>query len=113
MAERSSASVLIGTKDLFFRAKLEAIVRAAGATLERGGPVSLAVLALDATSPDQVKMFRKQGVAVLVFGPHVDAADLRAARAAGAEAVPNIQVEEALRARLHYLVSDHQPNSQG
>ena len=37
------------------------------------------------------------GVDVLAFGPHVRAELLRAAREAGATAVPNSQVEDALR----------------
>ena len=102
--------MLIGTKDLFFRAKLEAIVRGAGATLVREGAVSLAVFDLGVTTPEQVREFLKRGATVLVFGPHVDAAGLRAVRAAGAEAVPNSHVEEALRERLDYLVSNHQAN---
>jgi hypothetical protein len=37
---------------------------------------------------------------VLAFGSHVDAAALRAARDAGAHAVPNSQLETELRALL-------------
>jgi hypothetical protein len=39
-------------------------------------------------------------VPVLAFGPHVDAALLRAARERGAIAVPNSKVEETLREML-------------
>jgi len=37
---------------------------------------------------------------VLAFGSHVDAAALRAARDLGARAVPNSEIENALRALL-------------
>jgi hypothetical protein len=38
---------------------------------------------------------------VLAFGSHVDAEALRAARAGGARAVPNSEVERALRELLN------------
>jgi hypothetical protein len=97
-AERA---VLIVARDLFFRAKLEAVVRAAGAEPVPRGGAALAVVELSGEgSVDRVRELVRAGVAVLAFGSHVHVGLLRAAREAGAEAVPNSQVEEALRRRL-------------
>jgi hypothetical protein len=97
-AERT---VLLVTQDLFFRAKLDAVVRAAGHEPVRRGGAPLAVVELvgDATV-ERVRELVAAGCAVLAFGSHVHADLLRAAREAGAEAVPNSQVESALRRRL-------------
>ena len=94
-------SVLILARDLFFRAKLEAVARAAGAEPVSRGSASLAVVELSGdASLQRVRQLVAAGVGVLAFGSHVHADLLRAAREAGAETVPNSQVEEALRRRL-------------
>jgi hypothetical protein len=97
-AERT---VLLVTRDLFFRAKLEAVIRAVGCEPVARGGAFLAVVELagDATV-DRIRELVAGGCAVLAFGSHVHADLLRAARDAGAEAVPNSQVESALRRRL-------------
>jgi hypothetical protein len=94
-------TVLILARDLFFRAKLEAVARAAGAEPVARGPAALAVVELSGDpSLQRIRALAAAGVAVLAFGSHVHAELLRAAREAGADAVPNSQVEEALRSRL-------------
>jgi hypothetical protein len=94
-------SVLIVTRDLFFRAKLEAVARAAGAEPVTRGPAELAVVELSGdASLHRIRELTAGGTAVLAFGSHLHADLLRAAREAGADAVPNSQVEEALRRRL-------------
>jgi len=89
-------------RDLFFRAKLAAVAAAAGAEVVSGdAPSDLVVL--DVEAPGAVERIRglvEKGVAVLAFGPHVRAELLRAAREAGATAVPNSQVEQALAERI-------------
>jgi len=89
--------VLLGTRDLLFRSKLGAVVAAAGAEVVAA---DADLVVLDVEAPGAVERIRGlvlQGVAVLAFGPHVRAELLRAAREAGATAVPNSQVEAALR----------------
>ena len=75
---------------------------AAGAEVVRDEQAcDLAVIELDAPgAADRLRGFVGRGVPVLAFGSHVNADQLRAARAAGAEAVPNSQVEARLRALL-------------
>ena len=61
------------------------------------------LVVLDVEAPGAVERVRGlvlQGVAVLAFGPHVRAELLRAAREAGATAVPNSQVEQVLAERI-------------
>ncbi len=94
-------TVLVLARDLFFRAKLEAVVRAAGLEPASRGSASLAVVELSGDdSIGRVRELVRSGCAVLAFGSHVHAELLRAARDAGAQAVPNSQVEAALRRRL-------------
>ena len=93
--------VLIECRELFFRGKLQEIVRGAGAEAVRDEPFELAVVEL--SKPDveaRIRELIQRGVAVLAFGSHVDAAALRAARDQGARAVPNSQIETELRALL-------------
>lgn len=93
--------VLVECRDLFFRGKVQAILRAAGAETAREGSLDLAVLELGTSGVDErIRELVGRGVPVLAFGSHVDAETLRAARNAGAHAVPNSQVETALRALL-------------
>jgi len=87
--------------DLFFRAKLEAVVRAAGWTPVRTAPAEVAVVELGRPgAPERVAELVAGGARVLAFGSHVGADDLRRARDSGARAVPNSQVERALAAIL-------------
>ena len=93
--------VLLECRDLFFRGKLQEIVRGAGAEATRDEPFDLAVVELGKpTVQDRIRDLVQRGVPVLAFGSHVDAASLRAARDLGARAVPNSQVENALRDAL-------------
>lgn len=94
-------AVLVLARDLFFRAKLEAVVRAMGFEPVARGAAALAVVELvGEASVARVRELVNAGQEVLAFGSHVHVALLRAAREAGADAVPNSQVEEALRQRL-------------
>lgn len=93
--------VLVECRDLFFRGKLQAILGAAGAEIARDEPLDLAVLELGKAGVDErIRELVRRGVAVLAFGSHVDVESLRTARNAGARAVPNSQIEAALRAAL-------------
>jgi len=97
-AERRAA---VFAADLFFRAKLEGVIRAAGWTPVRTAPAEVAVV--DLGRPDaavRVVELVAEGTRVLAFGSHVGADDLRRARDLGASAVPNSQVERALAAIL-------------
>ena len=93
--------VLLECRDLFFRGKLQEIVRGAGAEPARDEPFVLAVVELGKPNvPDRIRGLVQRGIPVLAFGSHVNAAELREARALGARAVPNSEVETALRALL-------------
>jgi len=93
--------VLIECRDLFFRGKLQEIVRGAGAEPVREAPFDVAVLELSKPNVEnRILELVALGVPVLAFGAHVDAAALRAARELGARAVPNSEVESSLRALL-------------
>jgi hypothetical protein len=91
--------VLLATRDLIFRAKLGAVVREGGGELVKDGETTdLVVLDVEASGAiERIRDLVGRGVAVLAFGPHVRAELLRAAREAGATAVPNSQVEDQLR----------------
>ena len=94
--------VLLVTVDLLFRSKLAAVVAAAGAEVTRDAePCDLAVLELGGPAGDRIGELVRRGVPVLAFGSHVRADALRAAREAGATAVPNSQVEARLRELLN------------
>jgi hypothetical protein len=95
--------VLVECRDLFFRGKIQEIIRGAGAEPVRGEnePYQLAVIELGKPGVDQrISELIRRGVPVLAFGSHVDATALRAARDIGARAVPNSQLEVELRALL-------------
>lgn len=93
--------VLIECRDLFFRGKLQEIVRGAGAEPVREAPFAVAVVELGKPNAEaRIRELVHGGAQVLAFGSHVDAAALRAARAQGARAVPNSQIESELRALL-------------
>ena len=95
--------VLLATRDLLFRSKLGAVVTAAGAEVSRGeAACDLAVLELaDAGAAERIAGLVRRGIPVLVYGSHVQVDLLRAAREAGATAVPNSQVEQRLRDLLN------------
>jgi hypothetical protein len=89
--------VLLVTTDLMFRSKLAAVVAAAGGEVTRDeGLCDLAVVELGGAVGDRVGDLARRGVPVLAFGSHVRPDTLRAARDAGATAVPNSQVVERL-----------------
>jgi len=93
--------VLVDCRDLFFRGKLQAVLTASGAERAREEPYDLAVVELGKPDvPQRIADLVGRGVPVLAFGSHVDAAELRAARELGARAVPNSEIETALRALL-------------
>lgn len=91
-------AAVLRTRDLFFRAKLEAMLRAAGFAPKREGPAEIALVELgDEQDLAQIRALVAGGVPVVAFGSHVRAELLRAAREAGADAVPNSQVEATVR----------------
>jgi hypothetical protein len=93
--------VFLGTRDLFFRSKLGAVVQAAGGELTRDeGTCELAVIELGVDAEPRIRALVARGIPVLAFGSHVEADALRAAREAGATAVPNSQVEQVLAERV-------------
>lgn len=90
--------VLLATRDLIFRSKLGAVVQTAGAEATRDeGACDVAVIELGGDTESRIRALVARGIPVLAFGSHVNADALRAAREAGATAVPNSQVEDALR----------------
>ncbi len=93
--------VLVECRDLFFRGKIQEIIRSAGSEPVRDEPFDLAVVELGKPSTDErLRGLVARGIPVLAFGSHIDAAALRAARETGARAVPNSEIENALRALL-------------
>lgn len=102
----ASPRVLLETTDLFFRAKLDGLIRSCGCQPTRVPPADVAVIELG--KPDalqRIGVLADAGIPVLAFGSHVAADALRAAREAGAVAVPNSQVESRLRGLLGDLAS--------
>jgi hypothetical protein len=94
-------AVLLLTRDLFFRARLEGVIRAAGRAPVSQGTAELAVIELaDAESVERVRALVAGGTPVVAFGAHVRRELLQGARAAGADAVPNAKIEAWLRRRL-------------
>lgn len=94
--------VLLRTTDLMFRGKLRAVVTTAGGEVTReSGEADLIVVELGSERwEDTVRDGVASGKPVLAFGSHVNVELLRAARALGADAVPNSQVEVRLAAAL-------------
>jgi len=86
------------TADLLFRSKLGAVVAAAGGEVTRDDAgCDLAVIDLaDSARAGRVGEFVGRGIPVLAYGSHVRPEVLRAARDAGARAVPNSEVAAAL-----------------
>jgi hypothetical protein len=100
-ASQTEGPVAVFARDLFFRAKIEALITRLGLQVVHETPAPVAVVELG--SPQQTARIRRladEGTRVLAFGSHVDADGLRSAREAGATAVPNSQLEAALRAFL-------------
>jgi hypothetical protein len=86
------------TADLLFRSKLGAVVAAAGGEVTRDDAgCDLAVIDLaDGARAGRVGEFVGRGIPGLAYGSHVRPEVLRAARDAGARAVPNSEVAAAL-----------------
>src|SRR5207245_9363638 len=87
MAER----VFLATRDLVFRSKLAAVVRAAGGdvTADEAG-CDIAVLDVEgAAVADRIRAWTVKRIRVLAYGSHVRPDLLRAARGAGAGAGPD------------------------
>lgn len=94
--------VFVVTTDLLFRSKLDAVIQGCGAEVVKD-PFSsdVAVVAVEAPGAvDRIRGLVARGTPVLAFGPHVRPDMLKAARDAGAAAVPNSEVERRLRALL-------------
>ena len=90
--------VCLLTTDLLFRSKLDAVVAAAGGAVTRDeAGCDLAVVDLaDGARAGRIGDFVGRGIPVLAYGSHVRPELLRAARDAGARAVPNSQVAQTL-----------------
>lgn len=99
---RPTKRVYLVTRDLVFRSKLKNIVEWSGAEVTSDDTTcDVAVIELGGPAADaQVRSFTARGIATLAFGSHVMPGALRAARDAGAVAVPNSQLEDALRSML-------------
>ncbi len=94
--------VLVVTADLTFRAKVREVVERGGGEVVRDeAGCDLAAIEIGAPGWEgRVVGLAGRGVPVLAFGSHVRADLLRVARAAGAVAVPNSEVEARLRDML-------------
>lgn len=95
--------VLVVARDLMFRSKLRTVVTAArGEVATDEAACDLAVVEIDAPQWEtRIRSLVERNIPVLAFGSHVNVDALRLARDAGAQAVPNSQVEKAL---THLLV---------
>ena len=94
--------VLVVARDMVFRAKLRGVIAsAAGELASDEASCDLAVVEIEAANWDiRIRKIVARGTPVLAFGSHVRVDLLQAAREAGARAVPNSQVESALREML-------------
>ncbi len=94
--------VLLDTQDLLFRSKLAGAVAAGGGEVTRDeAACDFAVVSVESPAMGgRITALVGKGIGVLAYGSHVRADLLRAAREAGAVAVPNSQVEEKLRELL-------------
>ena len=94
--------VFLQTRDLMFRSKLRGVVTTAGGDVTRAAAeADLIVVELESERwEDHVRDGVARGTPVLAFGSHVNVELLRAARALGADAVPNSQVETRLAEAL-------------
>jgi hypothetical protein len=91
------AAVALEDVDLFFRAKIEAMLKASGHRLA-AGPETADLVIADVNRCDPAGVVEAaDGVPVLGFGRHTDAELLRSARAAGfAKVVPRSVLAERL-----------------
>jgi len=98
VSQGAARRVFLDVPDLLFRSRLQAVARRAGAEITKEeGACEVAVVALEAPGAERrLSALLGRGIAVLAFGSHVEAEQLRAAREAGAEAVPNSQVASRL-----------------
>ena len=94
--------VCLLTRDLMFKGKLRSLVNAAGADVTPDAAAAdLIVVELESKDwEDRIRDGVARHVPVIAFGSHVDAERLRKARALGAEAVPNSQIEARLGTQL-------------
>jgi len=94
--------VFLTSPDLLFRSKLRGTVTARGGVVASDpAACDLAVLALEVPGAlDRLRALAGAGVPVIAYASHVRADLLRAAREAGAVAVPNSEVEHRLAAVL-------------
>jgi hypothetical protein len=94
--------VFLSTKDLLFRSKLGTVVtRADGEVVKDAAGCDLAVVDIEIPgAADRIRGLVASGTPVLAYGSHVLVDLLRAAREAGATAVPNSEVERRLLALL-------------
>jgi hypothetical protein len=97
-----SSAIYLLTRDLLFRSRLAGIAAGAGWEVTREATAcERAVVELGAAGwEDRLRELTGRGVPTVAFGPHIDSELLRRARAMGATAVPNSQVEDRLRAML-------------
>ncbi len=118
-----SARVLALVPDLIMASRIEALARRTGAEFEAveswseaqarlaDGGVSLLILDLGMAQADPAAVARAAqaaGAQVLAYGPHVDAARLRAARRAGISRVlPRGRFLEDLPGILRQSMSEH------
>ena len=108
-------TIYLLTRDLMFRSKLAAVIGNAGATVTRdvaacdGAVVEIGAVQWEA----RLQELTSRNIPTVAFGPHVDADALRQARASGAIAVPNSQVETRLQAMLANPEKTHDPGSPG
>jgi hypothetical protein len=90
------AAVRLQDVDLFFRAKIEAMLAASGHRLATGEEADLVIADVNRCDPQRV-VADAGATPVLGFGRHTDPALLRAARAAGfARVVPRSVLAERL-----------------
>lgn len=89
--------VQVVTRDLVFRSKVQGVLRELGWRTTPGVAQRAVIELGDAAALERVRTLCASGVMVIAFGPHVDAERLRAAREAGAIAVPNSRLEDTLR----------------
>lgn len=89
--------VQVVARDLVFRSKVESVLRSLGWDPVPGLAQRAVIELADDAALARVGTLCAGGVTVIAFGPHVEAARLRAARDAGATAVPNSGLEEAIR----------------
>ena len=76
-------------------------------------PYDAAVMELGSMTVDDRQRLTAAGIAVLIFGPHVESAALRELRSAGATSVPNSRLPEAVVELLSYLSSEFEKAGDG